>query len=131
MSDIGSVFTSQLCRTLCDRLNINKVYSTPYYPAGNSIVERTNYSSNLCLYAIARKNRGSWCDFVKSLQAAHNGVRHESLGCSPTYLMFRFDFEFPIVVNLGIPDIPLAKSLEEYKTRFIERVESMRRCYRI
>ena len=42
LSDNGSAFNSALTKKLCDKLGIEKVFTTPYHPSGNGQVERWN-----------------------------------------------------------------------------------------
>jgi hypothetical protein len=126
LSDHGPPFDNALCRAICDRININKIYSTPYYPKTCGKVERSMYATNLGIYAIARRNRANWSEFVPCVKAAFNSVRSESTNASPHYLMYGWHYEPPLVVSLGIPDAPLAPSWDKYLDEFLQKTKKIR-----
>ena len=39
LSDNGPQFTAGIVRGFCEMIGARKIYSTPYYPQGNSVVE--------------------------------------------------------------------------------------------
>jgi transposase InsO family protein len=41
-SDNGKEFNNEMVKILCDKLKINKKFSSPYRPQTNGLVERTN-----------------------------------------------------------------------------------------
>ena len=125
-SDNGPQFASSLCRALCDHINTKKTFSTSYYPQSNGSVERSMYATNIGIYAIASKNKGNWCDFIKCIMTAHNSGRNVSTNASPHLLMYCYDYELPIIVALGIPEIPLPREDEAYKQEFLKRIQCLR-----
>ena len=125
-SDQGKQFISALNRSLCDRINIQKTFSSVYYPKSNSRIEKTMYISNLALYAIANKNKGNWCSYVPSVQAAYNSSPHEATGFSPHYLVYGYDWEPPIVVTLNIPERPMPTEWNLYQEDFLDKIKFIR-----
>jgi len=84
------------------------------------------YISNLALYAIANKNKGNWCSYVPSVQAAYNSSPHEATGFSPHYLVYGYDWEPPIVVTLNIPERPMPTEWNLYQEDFLDKIKFIR-----
>ena len=65
-SDHGSEFTSNITKSLCEIMGSSQIFSLPYSPTGNSIVERTNGEVLRHLRAIVYELRNTHWSSIKT-----------------------------------------------------------------
>lgn len=88
-SDNGSEFISTVWKDELNKRNIKIVYSSPYYPQTQGIIERTNgtLKSMIKTYWI-RNNTNNWIDVIDALVANYNQTVHSTTGFAPRYAGF-------------------------------------------
>lgn len=90
LSDNGTQFTSATLRGMCKQVGISKVYSSPYHPQENSVVESYMGSLKKGLRALTSPTAGHsvavWDLHVQALASAYNTTLHVATGFSPFLL---------------------------------------------
>ena len=64
LSDCGSEFTSKKFASLAQALGVFKVYTSPYTPTGNSIIECTHSFLKASIRKLICNHQGDWDDTV-------------------------------------------------------------------
>ena len=85
-SDLGSEFTNDLFKTLCNDLQIKNIYTTAGHPAGNGKVERVNRT----VIQFLRKyleNKNAWPQLLPYAAFSINTSTHTATGLSPYYML--------------------------------------------
>jgi len=59
-SDRGRNFMSELMKKMCTDFGIKKTKSSPYYPKGNSVIERLFKTTKDHMYCVHRESREEW-----------------------------------------------------------------------
>ena len=95
LSDNGSQFASHEFKQRCADLGIEKIYSTPYHPQGNGVVEA--FHQFLVRSVSAYVSQTSWLlvDIVASVLMAYRSTPHPVTGESPYRLMTGLDMVLP------------------------------------
>ncbi|KAL5565597.1 hypothetical protein UlMin_028761 [Ulmus minor] len=62
VSDHGTQFENEKLQSICDRLGIIKVFSSPAYPKSNGQVEAVNKTIKQTLKKKLEKSKGAWVD---------------------------------------------------------------------
>jgi len=88
LSDNGSQMTSHMLTELYTLLDIKKIWSSPYHPAGNGSVERTNRTMNNMLAKFVKEDQSDWDSFLGLVVFAYNSSTHSRTGASPYLIMF-------------------------------------------
>jgi len=92
ISDNAPNFSSQLFQSFCNKFNILKEYSAPYYPQGNGIIERVFRTAKDMIYATCKQNGINW---MQSLPYVNMGLRSSvtrSIGEAPHHVVFGRNF---------------------------------------
>jgi len=69
--DQGREFESTLFRELCERLEIDKIRTSPYQPSTNGVVKRFHRTFNSMLAKVISGNERDWCERLESVMAAY------------------------------------------------------------
>ena len=83
-SDRGTQFESSVFKCLLSKFNISKSRTTPFWPAGNGIIERVHRS----LKDRLRCSQRSWPDALQESVFNINRTIHSSTGSSPFEILF-------------------------------------------
>lgn len=83
LSDNGPQFRSQLVQGLCKEFDIQKIYSSAYYPQGDGYAERFMRTLNNSLAALSSKDPRHWSAYVPGLMFAYNASEHEATQLCP------------------------------------------------
>lgn len=102
-SDQGREFESDLFKTVCEKLGINKTRTTPYRPQSDGLVERFNRTLKQMLSLFAHENPQDWDDHIPYLLMAYRSTEHASTKCSPNLLMLGREITMPIDLIAGPP----------------------------
>ena len=86
LSDNGPQFTASVVRTFCENVGARKIYSTPYHPQGNSIVESYMSSLKKSSAALVSEDGRDWDLFLSAVALAYNSTPHTVTGFSPFFL---------------------------------------------
>lgn len=87
-SDRGADFESELIKELCKILNIKKTKSSPYYPAGNGIVERLFRTVKDMIYATTSSSGQKWPDILPFIERALRCTKHAYTEFTPYEIIF-------------------------------------------
>ena len=84
LSDNGSNFTGKLLQDVLELFRAKHIFSRPYHPQGNGLVERTNQTVKTYLTAIMRDATFSaWSDALPSVQRTINTTVATATGITP------------------------------------------------
>ena len=87
LSDNGQEFNARDVGELLAEYGIKQVFTTPYKPSSNGLVERMNRTLLELLRSLSAKG-GGWIDEIQRAVMIYNHSYHSSLGMSPaTYLL--------------------------------------------
>ena len=88
-SDNGPEFKNDLIRDTLKDINIKQIFSKPYTPQSQGIVERFNKTLKQRLLLIMTQNSNKkWLLSLESVLLGYNNSKHSSTGFAPEYLCF-------------------------------------------
>ena len=96
ISDNGSEFTGEYFREVCSLMGTKIRYTTPYCPASNGLVERSNRVIKDCLSALCEDAPDTWNTRLEYVRLALNTSFHRSVNNQPLYLLTGRSCTFPI-----------------------------------
>ena len=102
-SDQGSNFVSEVIRTLCAMMGVQRTQTTPYHPQGNGQVERFNRTLEGMLSKVVSDHQRDWDEHLQKVLFAYRTAIHESTGYSPFLVTFGRSPNLPVDVVLGRP----------------------------
>ena len=97
LTDRGTQFMSDVMREM-NRLSIKSLASTPYHAECNGLVERFNGTLKSMLKRLCQDHPRQWDRYLPALMFAYRGVPQESLGFSPSELLFGRRVRGPLAV---------------------------------
>ena len=97
-SDQGANLVSEVIKSLCATLGINRTQTTAYHPEGNGQVERFNRTLESMLAKVIADLQRDWDEHI---QNAYRTAIHDSTGYNPFLVMFGHSPTLPIYVMLG------------------------------
>lgn len=95
LTDRGSAFRSGFNQFVTQSLLAYHIFTSPYYPQGNSINEAAHKSLNRSLSAYQLLDNSNFSEALSAAVAVHNSCPHSSLGVSPFFAMFGFEPTLP------------------------------------
>jgi transposase InsO family protein len=87
-SDRGTEFNNKLLERLCEMLGIKKTNSAPYYPRGNSMIERLFKTAKDLLYATTESFRKKWTEVLPLVERALRCTKQRITNFSPYEIIF-------------------------------------------
>jgi hypothetical protein len=110
LSDNGPEFAAKEFNLLLDEYSINHVFTTPYKPSSNGIVERVNRTVLELLRNLRVEKSTSWDDEISRVVTFYNSSPHSELGMSPScYLL---EMKHDLTPHLPVP----AEDVEYWRT---------------
>ena len=110
LSDRGSHFRNQLIDKLLEKFEIKHIYSTPYHPATNGLVERFNRT--LCeSLAKTTATISKWDENIPPVLFAYRTARQATTKIEPFYLVYGRTANFPLKKGLEIAETNLLTRL--------------------
>ena len=106
LSDNGPHFRSKTTTQLCEKLGIRNIFSTPYHPQGNGVVEAFMRPLKKILSVQVSQVGNHWDLCCSAASYAYNSTPHVTTRRSPFYLMHGFEAFLPIQRELEMPDEP-------------------------
>ena len=88
LSDRGSQFTSGLFAEVTKLLSMRQLFTTPYHPAGNGLVERFNGTLKTMLRRMCAEKPTDWDRYLGALLFAYREAPQASQGFSPFELIY-------------------------------------------
>ena len=99
LTDGGGEFSSEAMSHIADQLGFTKVYTSPYSPKSNSIIERCHRF----LKHSTRKMRGNhdaeWDELIHITKMAYTIFPHSAAGESLFFLTYRRNTYLPTCIN--------------------------------
>ena len=95
LSDNGPQFSSKEFQSRCREFGIEKIYSMPYHPQGNGVVESFHQFLTRAVAAYVGQTSWPFVDIVASVLLAYRSTPHPSTGESPYRLMTGMDLTLP------------------------------------
>ena len=82
LSDNGPQFVAAVLQDFCANVEVRKIYSTPYLPQGNCVVESYMRTLNKGLSALVGEDGRDWVLILPAVALAHNSTPHVATGFS-------------------------------------------------
>lgn len=103
LSDNGPQFVAEALLRVCESMGIRKIYSSPYYPQGNSVVESFMRTLRKGLAALVSEGRSDWDRYLQAVAFAHNSTPSVTTGYSPFFLTYGREAVLPVQRHLDEP----------------------------
>ncbi|KAL5577794.1 hypothetical protein UlMin_019493 [Ulmus minor] len=100
VSDHGTQFENEKLQSICDRLGIKKVFSSPAHPKSNSQVEAVNKTIKQTLKKKLEKSKGAWVDELPLVLWAYRTSFRAATGETPFSLAYGVEAVIPIEISL-------------------------------
>jgi hypothetical protein len=88
LSDQGSHFRNQLMKNIADLIGYNHIYSTPYHPQTNGVVERFNATFIPQIAKLQDTQDSNWDEYLQAVVFAYNTGIHKTTRYSPYELLY-------------------------------------------
>ena len=88
LSDRGTSFTSSIIEELCKILGVQQLWTTPYHPQTNGLVERSHQMIMHMIGKLGEDKKTNWPSHLAEIVHAFNATQSAVTGYSPHYLMF-------------------------------------------
>ena len=96
LSDQGSHFQNQLMENIQRLIGYNHIYSTPYHPQTNAIVERFNSTFVPQISKLQDEQSNNWDEYLQAVVFAYNTGVHRTTMYSPYELLYGRPARLPI-----------------------------------
>ncbi|KAL5579754.1 hypothetical protein UlMin_012196 [Ulmus minor] len=100
VSDHGTQFKNEKLQSICDRLGIKKVFSSPAHPKSNGQVEAVNKTIKQTLKKKLEKLKGAWVDELPFVLWAYRTSFRAATGETPFSLAYGVEAVIPIEISL-------------------------------
>ena len=88
LTDQGSNLTSQLLSEIYQLLHVHPIWTSPYHPQTDGLVERFNKTLRAMLRKVAAEDKLNWDKWLPYLLFAYREVPQDSTGFSPFELLY-------------------------------------------
>ena len=88
---------------MCKILGIKRLWTTPYHPQTNGLVERSCQMIMQMIRKLGEAKKADWLSHLAEIAHAYNATCFTVTGYSPHYLIFGWRFRLP--VNIYFPSI--------------------------
>ena len=89
LSDRGANFMSNVIEGMCKLLSIKKLWTMPYHPQTNGLVERLHQMIMQMIGKLGEGKKANWPSRLAEIVHAYNATCSAVTRYSPHYLMFR------------------------------------------
>ena len=123
MSDQAQAFVGKVIGKLCQKLQVEKVRTSPYHPQSDGQVERIHQVLMRMIGKLDNSKKKHWPEHIAPIFHAYNATQSQVTGYSPYFLMFG---QWPrIPIDLLFPTARWAedKSLDNYITALYEHIK--------
>ena len=96
LSDQGGNFMSSAIDELCKILIVKKLWTTPYHPQTNGLVERSHQTIMRMIRKLGEDKNANWPGHLAEIVHAYNATWSAVMGYSPHYLMLRWRPRLPV-----------------------------------
>ncbi|KAL8593285.1 hypothetical protein ACOMHN_009938 [Nucella lapillus] len=98
LSDRGSQFTSGVMREVSRLLGVTQLYTTPYHPQSNGLVERFNGTLKGMLKKLCEERPSDWDRYIPAALFAYREAPQESTGFSSFELLYGRTVKGPVSI---------------------------------
>ena len=88
LSNWGANFMSSIIDEMCMVLSMKKLWTTPYHPQTNGLVERSHQTIMQMIRVLGEDKKPIWPRHLAQIMQAYNNTQSAMMGYSPHYLMF-------------------------------------------
>ena len=88
LSDRGSQFTSELMKEISRLISMKQLFTTPYNPRCNGLVEKINGTLKSMLRKMCQEKPQDWDRYIQAVLFAYREVPQTSTGFSPFELLY-------------------------------------------
>ena len=88
LSDRGTSFTSSIIQELCEILGVQRLWTMPYHPQANGLVERSHQTIMHMIGKLGENKKADWPSHLAEIVYAYNATRSAVTRYIPHYLMF-------------------------------------------
>ncbi|CAF1573552.1 unnamed protein product [Didymodactylos carnosus] len=139
LSDNGTHFRNQLLQSLEYKIGINYIFSTPYHPQSNGVIERFNATFIPQIAKLQDMEHNNWDEYPDAVVFAYNTGTHSITKFSPFELQFGrkprlpTDFPRPELIFSKPNDYfaQLNKSLKIYHKNVTENIFKQQRLSKV
>ena len=119
LSDRGTSFTSSIIQELCEILGIQWLWTMPYHPQTNGLVERSHQTIMCMIGKLGEDKKADWPSHLAEITHTYNATQSAVTGYSPHYFTFERWPRLP--VNFVFPAIGSSKApTREASTRKVD-----------
>jgi hypothetical protein len=90
ISDRGSIFVSELWRTIFSKLGTSLLFSTAYHPQTDGQSEATNKYLQTMLRFFVNERQDDWCRFLGEVEAIINNATTSATKMAPNEILYGF-----------------------------------------
>ena len=109
LSDWGANFMSSIIDEMCMLLSMKKLWTMPYQPQTDGLVERSHQTIMLVIRKEGEDIKANWPGHLAEVVQAYNATEYTMMGYSPHYLIFGcrlmllVNFYFPTFRSAEVP----------------------------
>ena len=127
LSDRGTEFTSVIWESLTQMLGAKIKLTAPYYPQGNSVIERSHRTlNNMLRTMLLEKRQGEWSSLLPSVMLYMNSMIQERTGVSASEILFGRSPNLPSDISFT-PVTSLSDDREGYVKQLKRDLQDIRR----
>ncbi len=127
LSDQGTQFTSDVMRAVSRLVSIRQLFTTPYHPICNGLVEKMNGTLKTILKRLCAERPEDWDRYLPATLFAYREVPQDSLGFSPFEMIYGHEVRGPmdVIKTLWTEEVddPVVETSYTYVTNLKERLE--------
>ena len=126
LSDRGASFMSSIIEEMCKILGIKWLWTMPYHPQTNRLVERLHQMIMWMIGKLGEDKKADWPSHLAEIAHVYNATQSAVTRYSPHYLMFRWwprlpvNFVFP---TIGSNEAPMREASAKYVDEYIASVQ--------
>lgn len=126
LSDQGTQLTGKIMQQMCDRLQIEKIRTTPYHPEANGCVERLHGTLVPMLRKTIQQNL-DWAQQTKLCLFAIRSAPNRSTGFSPFELLYGHTLRSPadLLIDQWQSDDPSPINITQWMENLNTRLEAL------
>ena len=126
LSDRGGEFTGQVWESLMGLLGSSRRLTSPYYPQGNAVLERSHRTINNMLRALLLERKDTdWSILLPTVMLYINNMIQEGTGHSACEILFGENLSRPSDLAFS-PTIPIKDDLEGYVKQLKRELRDLR-----
>ena len=126
LSDRGTEFTGMIWESLAQLLGAKIKLTSPYYPQGNSVIERSHRTlSNMIRTMLLERKGEDWSTLLPTVMLYMNSMSHEKTGVSACEVLFGHNPNLPSDISYT-PVTSLSNDREGYVKQLKRDLQDIR-----